>query len=78
MVNLPKTEVTLADFGYPVSLGPSINLLTKTTTLSSYLQLPMQSVPITTNVTSSNPAQARCTRYHILNVMLFHFTFAER
>jgi hypothetical protein len=25
------------------------------------LQLPMQSVPITTEVVSSNPAQARCT-----------------
>ena len=27
------------------------------------LQLPMQSVPITTNVVSTNPAQVRCTRY---------------
>jgi len=26
----------------------------------------MQSVPITTNVVSSNPAQARCTRYNIM------------
>jgi hypothetical protein len=25
------------------------------------LQLPMQSVPITTNAVSSNPSQARCT-----------------
>ena len=30
------------------------------------LYLPMQSVPITTNVLSSNPAQARCTRYNIM------------
>ena len=30
------------------------------------LQLPMQSVPITTNVVSSNPAQARCIRYNIM------------
>ena len=30
------------------------------------LQLPMQSVLITTNVMSSNPAQMRCTRYHIM------------
>ena len=30
------------------------------------LQLPMQSVPITTNVLSSNPAQTRCTRYNIM------------
>ena len=30
------------------------------------LQLPMQSVSITTNVVSSNPAQGRCTRYNIL------------
>jgi hypothetical protein len=30
------------------------------------LQLPVQSVPITTNVVSSNPAQAKCTRYNIL------------
>jgi hypothetical protein len=30
------------------------------------LQLPMQSVPITTNIVSSNPAQARCTRYNIM------------
>ena len=28
--------------------------------------LPMKSVPITTNVMSSNPAQARCTRYNIM------------
>ena len=28
--------------------------------------LPMQLVPITTNIVSSNPAQARCTRYHIM------------
>ena len=32
----------------------------------SDLQLPMQSVPITNNVVSSNPAQTRCTRYNIL------------
>ena len=30
------------------------------------LQLPMPSVPITTEVVSSNPAQARCTRYNIM------------
>ena len=30
------------------------------------LQLPMQSVPITTNVVSLNPAQARCTRFNIM------------
>jgi len=30
------------------------------------LQLPMQSVHITTNVVSSNPSQARCTRYSIM------------
>ena len=30
------------------------------------LQLPMQSVPITTNVVNSNPAQAGCTRYNIM------------
>ena len=30
------------------------------------LQLPMQSVPITTNIVSSNPAQTRCTRYNIM------------
>jgi hypothetical protein len=30
------------------------------------LQLPMQSVPITTNVVSSNPTQARYTRYNIV------------
>jgi len=29
------------------------------------LQLPVQSVPITTHVVISNPAQARCTRYNI-------------
>jgi hypothetical protein len=28
----------------------------------------MQSVPITTEVVSSNPAQARCTRYNIIDV----------
>jgi hypothetical protein len=27
------------------------------------LQQPMQSVPITTNVVSVNPVQARCTQY---------------
>jgi hypothetical protein len=31
-----------------------------------YLQLPMQSVHITTNVVSSYPGQARCTRYNIM------------
>ena len=30
------------------------------------LQLPMQSVPITTNIVSSNPAQAKCTQYNIM------------
>jgi hypothetical protein len=30
-----------------------------------YLQLPMQSVCITTNVVSLNTAQARCIRYNI-------------
>jgi hypothetical protein len=30
------------------------------------VQLPVQSVPITTNVVSSNPAKARCTRYNIM------------
>jgi len=29
-------------------------------------QLPMQSVPITIAVVSSNPAQERCTRYNIM------------
>jgi len=29
------------------------------------LQLHVQSVPITTDIVSSNPAQARCTRYNI-------------
>jgi len=29
-------------------------------------QLPMQSVHITTNVVSSNSAQARCTRYNVI------------
>ena len=29
-------------------------------------QLPMQSMPITTNVVSLNPAQAKCTRYNIM------------
>jgi len=30
------------------------------------LQLPMQLVPIPTNVVSSNPTQSRCTRYNIM------------
>jgi len=30
------------------------------------LQLPMQSLPFTTSVVSSNPAQARCTQYNIM------------
>ena len=30
------------------------------------LQLPVQSVPITTTVVSSNPSQVRCTRYNIM------------
>ena len=30
------------------------------------LQLSMQSVPITANIVSSNPAQARCTPYNIM------------
>jgi predicted GNAT superfamily acetyltransferase len=30
------------------------------------LQLPVQSVPITINVVSSNPIQVRCTRHSIM------------
>jgi len=30
------------------------------------LQLPVQSMPITTEVVGSNPGQARCTRYNIM------------
>jgi len=30
------------------------------------LQLPMQSVPVTTEVQSLNPAQTRCTWYNIM------------
>jgi hypothetical protein len=30
------------------------------------LQLSMQSVYITANIVSSNPARARCTRYNIM------------
>jgi hypothetical protein len=30
------------------------------------LQLPMQSVPVTTNIVSSNPAQVKCTQYNIM------------
>jgi len=30
------------------------------------LQLPMQSVPFTTTVVSSNPLMVRCTRYNII------------
>ena len=30
------------------------------------LQLPMKSVPITTEVVSSNSTQVRCTRYNIM------------
>ena len=30
------------------------------------LKLPMQSMPITSNVVSSNPAQSRCTRYNVM------------
>jgi hypothetical protein len=32
------------------------------------LQLPKQLVSFTTNVASSNPAQAMCTRYNVLSV----------
>jgi hypothetical protein len=35
-----------------------------------YLQLPMQSVPITTNVVSSNPTQAGCTCHDITEILL--------
>jgi len=35
------------------------------------LQLPIQSVPITINILSSNPAQARCTERHsIADILL--------
>jgi len=30
------------------------------------LQLPVQSVHISTNVASSNPIMARCTRYNVM------------
>jgi hypothetical protein len=33
-----------------------------------FTQLPMQSVPLATNIKSSNPIQARCTRYNIMFV----------
>jgi hypothetical protein len=32
----------------------------------SIVSLPMQSVPITTDIFGSNPAQARCARYNIM------------
>jgi hypothetical protein len=32
------------------------------------LQLPVESVPITYTVVSSNPAQAKCTRYNITQI----------
>jgi hypothetical protein len=38
------------------------------------LQLPMQSVPITTKVVSSNPAHAGCTRYNILVVVMHYIS----
>jgi hypothetical protein len=39
------------------------------------LQLPVHSVPITTNVVSSNPAQARCTSGLRVRVMVFNVIF---
>jgi hypothetical protein len=30
------------------------------------IQLPVQSLPITTNVVNLNPANGRCTRYNIM------------
>jgi hypothetical protein len=38
--------------------------------------LPMQSVPITTNVVSPNPTQTGCTRYNII-VIVFILTTKE-
>jgi hypothetical protein len=34
------------------------------------LQLPMESMPIITEVVSSNSAQVRCTRYNIMCIIL--------
>ena len=31
-----------------------------------FIKPPMQSMPITTKVVSSNPSQARCARYNIM------------
>jgi hypothetical protein len=30
------------------------------------LKLPVQSVPVTTNIVSSNPTHLKCTRYNIM------------
>jgi hypothetical protein len=63
--NLKKLTLTDAHDSQEISLGKDkFQLKVKEHILD--LQLPMQSVPITTNVASLNPVQARCTRYNIM------------
>jgi hypothetical protein len=37
-----------------------------------FLQLPVQSVPITDKDASSNPVKARCTRCNKVNIIIVH------
>jgi hypothetical protein len=51
------------------SLGLIPGTIWKTSCNNILLQLPVQSVPITTNLVSSNPAQTSCTRYNIMKIL---------
>jgi hypothetical protein len=68
--NLCNPTPAFSDFlWHPTKIyGPKVYLLTKIKSQhSDILYLPVQSMPFTTNVVSSNPAQVRCTRYNIIH-----------
>ena len=55
-------SITIFHIGYPVQTPWFVGRRDRMVDL----QLPMQSVPITTNILSSNPAQAIYTQYTIM------------
>jgi hypothetical protein len=67
-INFPTTVVLKKFDKYIVSHKTYYKFGTVVVVIVWYLdlQLTMQSVPITTYVVSSNPAQARCTRYDVM------------
>jgi hypothetical protein len=65
---LPKTIAVLTTFYCKQNMQVPFSVADRLPSWSwwLYLELRMQSVPITTIAMSSNPTQARCTRYNIM------------